>query len=238
MAYRKFICLIVSVAVIVSIAFFVVHRTLITRLSPFTNSSPSSSIPAAASPTSAIIVSSAIATTAASSAVASTSGLSWPISEALTRTTKKTFGLYVTPKNSPVSPERFTGYHTGVDFETTPQEQDADVSIYAICAGPLILKKAATGYGGVAVQSCEINKEPVTVIYGHLRLSSIGASSGSLLSAGQAIGVLGKGYSSETDGERKHLHLGIHKGAAVSLLGYVPDKSQLNQWFDFLSLMK
>lgn len=229
MAYRKFICLIVSVTAVVSIAFFVVHRTLITRLSPFTSNSLSSSISVAASSTSAII---------ASSTAANASGLSWPIREALSRVTKKTFGLYVTPKNSPVSPERFTGYHTGVDFETTSQEQDIDVPIYAICTGPLILKKTAAGYGGVAVQSCEINKEPITVIYGHLRLSSISASSNSLLSAGQAIGVLGKGYSSETDGERKHLHLGIHKGAVVSLLGYVPDKSQLSQWLDFLSLMK
>ncbi|NTU99252.1 hypothetical protein HGA64_04600 [Candidatus Falkowbacteria bacterium] len=42
-----------------------------------------------------------------------------PISDALSRVTKKPFGIKVSPKNSSVSPERFTGYHTGVDFETT-----------------------------------------------------------------------------------------------------------------------
>jgi len=164
--------------------------------------------------------------------------LSLPINEALTRVTKKPFGIYVSPNDSPVSPERFTGYHTGVDFETMPQEQDIDVPVYVICAGPLILKKTATGYGGVAVQSCEINQEPVTVIYGHLRLTSIAASQNALLNLGQQIGVLGKGDSAETSGERKHLHLGIHKGSTVSLLGYVPDKDKLSQWLDFLTLVK
>jgi hypothetical protein len=180
-----------------------------------------------------------VASTAVSIAT-STDNLSLylPINEALTRVTKKPFGIYVSPKDSPVSPERFTGYHTGVDFETMPQEQDIDVPVYAICAGPLILKKTATGYGGVAVQSCKINQEPVTVIYGHLRLTSIAASQNALLSLGQKIGVLGKGYSAETSGERKHLHLGIHKGSAVSLLGYVPDKDKLSQWLDFMALVK
>ena len=43
-----------------------------------------------------------------------------PISDALSRVTKKTFGLYVSPGHSTIRPERFTCYHTGVDFETTP----------------------------------------------------------------------------------------------------------------------
>jgi hypothetical protein len=33
------------------------------------------------------------------------------------RVTKKPFGLYVDPDNSPVQPEMFTGYHTGADAE-------------------------------------------------------------------------------------------------------------------------
>lgn len=161
-----------------------------------------------------------------------------PISEALTRVTKKPFGLYVSSKNSPVNPENFIGYHTGVDFETKPQEQDIDVPIYAICTGPLVLKKIATGYGGVAVQSCEINKEPVTVIYGHLRLASVTALLKESLNQGQPIGLLGKGYGTETAGERKHLHLGIHQGTTINLLGYVQNKSELSQWTNFLTLMK
>lgn len=163
---------------------------------------------------------------------------SLPISDALTRVTKKPFGLYVSPGNSPVSPEKFTGYHTGVDFETTALEQDSEIPIYAICRGPLQLKKTATGYGGIAVQSCRIKEEFVTIIYGHLKLDSINIPLNSMLNQGQVIGILGRGYSPETAGERKHLHLGIHKGQAVDLLGYVPTKDELSQWIDFLTLVK
>jgi murein DD-endopeptidase MepM/ murein hydrolase activator NlpD len=155
-----------------------------------------------------------------------------PVSDALTRVTKKPFGIYVRPGASPVSPERFQGYHTGVDFETTVAEQASDVTISAICAGPLVLKKWASGYGGVAVQSCRLGAQDVTVIYGHLRLSSISATVGQELKPGQALGVLGKGYSTETDGERKHLHLGIHQGSAIDIRGYVQNQADLGQWLD------
>jgi murein DD-endopeptidase MepM/ murein hydrolase activator NlpD len=155
-----------------------------------------------------------------------------PISDALSRVTKKPFGIYVRPGASPVSPERFQGYHAGVDFETTAVEQSVDVTVSAICAGPLMLKKWATGYGGVAVQSCRLDNQDVTIIYGHLRLASISAAVGQELKPGQSIGVLGKGYSTETDGERKHLHLGIHKGAAINILGYVQKQSDLGAWLD------
>ena len=165
-------------------------------------------------------------------------GLALPISNALARVTKKPFGLYVSPGHSPVSPEKFTGYHTGADFETTPAEQNIDVPIYALCGGKLLLKKYASGYGGVAVQACVINGADVTVIYGHLRLSSIIPQTGQQLTAGQQIAVLGTGYTSETDGERKHLHLGIHKGTSVNILGYVQKQGDLSQWLNPLSLIK
>ncbi len=161
-----------------------------------------------------------------------------PISGGVSRVTKKPFGIYVTPQNSPVSPEKFTGFHTGIDFETTPTEQNIDVAVYAICDGKLLMKKYATGYGGVAVESCTIDKNPVTVIYGHLRESSISPNIGQTLTAGQQIAVLGTGYSSETDGERKHLHLGIHKGTDINILGYVQKQSDLAAWIDPLLVLK
>ena len=43
----------------------------------------------------------------------------------------------------------------------------------AVCTGPLRLKEWATGYGGVAVEQCQLDKQTVTIIYGHLRLASI-----------------------------------------------------------------
>src|SRR4030042_789723 len=75
------------------------------------------------------------------------------------------------PQNSPVSPEKFKGYHTGSDFEIFPEELGVDVSVKAVCAGKLLLKEYATGYGGVAVQSCALDNNPITVIYGHLKLT-------------------------------------------------------------------
>jgi murein DD-endopeptidase MepM/ murein hydrolase activator NlpD len=163
--------------------------------------------------------------------------IAFPINSALERVTKKPFGIYITPKTSPVQPERFSGYHTGVDFETFADEQDADVPIYAICSGPLLMKKWATGYGGVAVQKCQIAKQEVTVIYGHIKLTSIQTKIGQMLTKGQKLGVLGKGYSTETNGERKHLHLGIHKSSTINILGYVQTKSALDQWIDVRSLL-
>ncbi len=160
----------------------------------------------------------------------------YPIADGASRITKKPFGIYVTPKNSPVQPEKFTGYHTGVDFETFSSEQDSDVPVNTICAGPLKLKKWATGYGGVAVQACKINGEDVTVIYGHLNIDTVSAQAGEQLAIGQHLAMLGKGYSTQTDGERKHLHLGIHKGTAINILGYVQNKADLSGWMDFQAL--
>lgn len=160
-----------------------------------------------------------------------------PISRANERVTKKPFGLKVSPADSPVSPEKFAGYHTATDFETFDNEQNVDVDIFAICTGPLKLKRFATGYGGVIVQECVINDEDVTVVYGHLKLSSIKAEINDLLSMGEKIGVLGDGFSDETDGERKHLHLGIHKGKEINILGYVQSESELEEWVDFMDMI-
>src|SRR3989344_2738795 len=104
-----------------------------------------------------------------------------PIDRVLKRVTKKPFGIKISPKDSPVSPERFSGYHTGVDFETFSDEQKKDIPIFAVCPGKLVLKKYASGYGGVAAQSCQIENQDVTVVYGHLRLSSISRKFGQAL---------------------------------------------------------
>lgn len=160
-----------------------------------------------------------------------------PISQAAARMTKKFFGTYVTPKNSPVSPERFTGYHTGLDFETFANEKDSAIAINTICAGKLLRKGYASGYGGYAVQACTINGQAATIVYGHLRQASIKPAVGDELQAGAALALLGTGYSAETDGERKHLHLSIHIGSAVNIKGYVQNKAELNGWLDPQSVL-
>lgn len=160
------------------------------------------------------------------------SGFLPPLGMAAERVTKKKFGDFITPQNSPVQPEKFRGYHTGTDFEIFPEETDAEVPVKAVCDGKLALKKTASGYGGVAVQNCVLDGTPFTVIYGHLKISSITANAGENVGAGDTLGILGKGYSAETDGERKHLHLGFHRGTAVNILGYVQNQSELSSWRD------
>jgi murein DD-endopeptidase MepM/ murein hydrolase activator NlpD len=155
-----------------------------------------------------------------------------PLNRSRERVSKKPFGIYITPKNSPIQPERFQGYHTGADFEVFPNEQDRSVSVKAICSGSIATKKYANGYGGVLVQNCQMENKPITVVYGHLNLTSIAKSEGENLTQGDIIGELGKGLSKETDHERKHLHLGIHKGKNIDIRGYVPVESQLSEWID------
>ena len=157
---------------------------------------------------------------------------SLPIFPATERITKKPFGIYINPENSPVNPEKFQGYHTGVDFETLASEQDSEVPVFTICTGKLLYKKQVSGYGGVAVQSCNLQDQAVTVLYGHLKFNSITANIGEELKAEHPLGILGQGYGSETDGERKHLHLSVHLGPAVELKGYVQNKAALESWLD------
>ena len=55
--------------------------------------------------------------------------LSFPLPKAHIRTTPLDFGLYVTPdpeQNPLKTPERFTGYHTGVDFEVFESEKEKE----------------------------------------------------------------------------------------------------------------
>lgn len=155
-----------------------------------------------------------------------------PLDRAKERVTKKPFGIFITKTTSPVQPERFSGFHAGTDFEIFPEEAQAEVVVKAICDGKLLLKKTASGYGGVAVQECELDSHPVTVVYGHLKLASLTQEVGSDLKTGEALGQLGAAFSVETDGERKHLHLGIHKGVGINLLGYVQAKNELIDWVD------
>ena len=161
-----------------------------------------------------------------------------PINRLSERVTKKFFGTKVSPADSPVQPERFSGYHTAIDFETFSDEADTVVTVTAACSGKILQRRTATGYGGVVVQSCMYNNQPVTVIYGHLDIASVTAKVGTTLQVGQDLGNLGKGYSSQTDGERKHLHFGIHKGTSVSILGYVSKQSDLSHWIDPLTIFK
>ncbi len=155
-----------------------------------------------------------------------------PLDRPKERITKKPFGIFITPENSPVQPERFRGYHTGVDFEVFPEELEKEVAVKAICAGELIAKSYVNGYGGAAVQSCEIENQSITVLYGHLDLASIKIEEGENLKPSDILGNLGPDKSRETDGERKHLHLAFYKGNEINYAGYVQNESQLSSWIN------
>ena len=154
------------------------------------------------------------------------------------RVTKKPFGIFITPDDSPVQPERFRGYHTGADYELLPDEAARDLTVRAVCDGTVVLAQHVNGYGGVVVQRCTHRGEPITALYGHLALTSVQAIPGTELQAGDAIGSLGEGYGAETDGERTHLHLAFHRGSTVELRGYVQDAATLDAWIDPAILLR
>ncbi|MDD5692916.1 MAG: M23 family metallopeptidase [Patescibacteria group bacterium] len=161
-----------------------------------------------------------------------------PISHAKDRVTKKPFGIYITPSNSPIQPERFTGYHTGTDFEVTNAELTQVIAVSALCEGKILIKQWVSGYGGVIIQSCNINNEAVTVLYGHLDINGSNIPAvGSSITAGEHLATLGAAYSHDTDGERKHLHVGIHKGTEIDYSGYVQNKNELSSWIDAMTLL-
>lgn len=165
--------------------------------------------------------------------------LSQPLDNCKNRVTKKPFGIYIEPNNSPVQPERFQGFHTGTDFEVFPEELNKTISVQAICTGKIISKKWVSGYGGVLIQNCQLDNEPITVLYGHIDLNSIKNVTGDTINQYNIIGKLGTGETPETDGERKHLHLSIKKGAEIDLRGYVQNKIELSNWIDlFLYICK
>jgi murein DD-endopeptidase MepM/ murein hydrolase activator NlpD len=146
--------------------------------------------------------------------------------------TKKDFGMYITPETSPVPDENFRGFHTGVDWEVFGDEMDVEMPVKAVCSGKLAYKRSVSGYGGVVVQECVLEGAPITVVYGHMDLSSIRFGIGERMERGDIIGNLGAHKSSQTDGARKHLHLGIHKGRSIELRGYVNSNEKLSGWID------
>ncbi|TSC58080.1 MAG: Uncharacterized protein Greene041662_817 [Candidatus Peregrinibacteria bacterium Greene0416_62] len=157
-----------------------------------------------------------------------------PISSARSRPVALGFGMHVTAnaKDNPIDPpERFDGYHSGLDYEVTASELDQEIPISAICSGSVLYSGFAEGYGGVLTQRCVINKESVTVIYGHLDPDGL-APEGNVLAAGDRLGKLAAARSFWSDQNRKHLHLGIHRGEDSDMRGYVQAPMELEEFID------
>lgn len=146
------------------------------------------------------------------------------------RITKKDFGELISPETSKVPNDRFTGYHTGIDFEVLENEDEQQSPVTALCDGVIKDARWLNGYGGVIAQSCTYNSEPIIVVYGHLNPLGFAVEKGANVTKGALLGVLGKGFTEETDRERAHLHLAIHNGTTVDWRGYVATEEELEKW--------
>jgi hypothetical protein len=167
------------------------------------------------------------------------SGIAAPLDHMADRATPLHFGLYVTPDpaQNPINPpERFTGYHSAQDFEILSDEADKEVPVYAVCDGPIVYQDWVEGYGGVVIQECTWKNEPVTVLYGHVSTDSFTAKKGDHITHGTRLAVLAPGRSKDSDGNRMHLHLGIHKGTELEFRGYLQDPKELDTYINPLSI--
>jgi len=166
-------------------------------------------------------------------------GIADPLPHTGSRPTPLHFGVHVTddPAKNPINPpERFTGYHAAVDFEILKNEKGEEVPVYAICDGTVAFSGHADGYGGVVLQWCELEGQQVTVIYGHVAMEGL-PKEGEEIHAGQEIAELGAGRSADTDGSRKHLHLGILKGRTREMRGYVESPAELKEYIDPMTIL-
>lgn len=157
-----------------------------------------------------------------------------PIDDFRNRITKKPFGIEIDPSTSPVQPERFSGFHTGVDVEY--DDRPTDVPVFAVADGRVFHSAAVSGYGGLIVIDHKVDNRSMLALYGHLKPASLLKKDASVLQ-GDRIGLLGQGFTQETDGERKHLHFGILAGQTVDLRGYVAKKSELSLFRNPLELI-
>ncbi len=160
-----------------------------------------------------------------------------PVAGFKERITKKPFGIYITPETSPVQPDKFTGYHVGVDAEFTDTQED--VPVVAVADGIILVRAYAPGYGGVVVVRHILNGVPVLALYGHLDPASFLPSAISQVTAGSQIGILGDDHSEETDGTRKHLHFSLQldrDDEKIDFRGYVKTEEELSNWLNPLDL--
>lgn len=159
--------------------------------------------------------------------------LYYPMTNFDGRITFRTFGQLVKPTDA-ATPcgVAFSGYHNADDLEITATEVGADVPVYAISSGVIREVGLVSGYGGLLVLGVTVNGQDYTVYYGHINLGSTNLVVGEAVHAGQRLASLGSQCSAQTSGERKHLHLAIHKGTSIDVRGYVPNLSELSAWID------
>lgn len=159
----------------------------------------------------------------------------YPVMHYDQRPSYKSFGQLMTAEfyvgKEKIFPTKYFGYHAAKDLETLPGEENAAVEVYAIGDGKILFLGSVTGYGGVILESLDNTNN--TALYGHVKIASAEVKQGEQVKAGQKMVALGDAFSSETGGERKHLHFGIYKGQDIYYRGYEPTLAQLkSRWED------
>ncbi len=158
----------------------------------------------------------------------------YPITNYASRITNRWYGKLITAADSKslACGQPYQGYHTGDDLEVTKTELNQPVPVFAIARGTVLSAGPVSGYGGLIVIEHNLGNQTVTAYYGHINLSQTTVTQGQTVQAGQQITVLGDNCSSQTGGERKHLHFAIHQGSAVDVRGYVPNQATLANWLN------
>lgn len=156
----------------------------------------------------------------------------YPISRYNERIKIKWYGKKVLSSDPiPTCGRSFSGYHVGDDLEIFPGEKNREINVYAITSGVVKQTGNVGGYGGLVVIESMIAGQKYTIYYGHIK-DTLGLAVGQSVKVGQKLAILGTGCSTETDGERKHLHFAIHTGPAIDVRGYVPSTNYLKNWID------
>lgn len=165
----------------------------------------------------------------------------YPIQGFESRQQYKTFNQYI-DKNfyrgrEALFPTKYTGYHVADDLEINKGEENEDVPVYAVADGKITLAGPVSGYGGVILLS--IDNDLHTALYGHVKLGSLKVKAGDTVRAGQELGYLGNAFSSETGGERKHLHFGVYNGKGIYYRGYEQSETIVkSKWIDPAAYLK
>jgi murein DD-endopeptidase MepM/ murein hydrolase activator NlpD len=156
----------------------------------------------------------------------------FPTTDYAARLTKKWYGKRVVPADQAdfACGDAFFGFHTGDDLEARENELHQELPVFAIADGVARQVGRMSGYGGLIVIEHELAGDVFTVYYGHIALGSTTLRAGAQVTAGQRLARLGNHCSTETDGERKHLHFAIRRGTTINVRGYVGSEAELAAW--------
>lgn len=145
-----------------------------------------------------------------------------PVADYAMRRTLKTHGEFIQ--------DRFNGYHVGDDIEFVDVTEDTPV--YAIADGEVTYATTVSGYGGVIIIAHQVEGETISAVYGHVEIATAAVQVGDTVTKGDQIAILGDHESTETDGERKHLHFALYPGSGVTLAGYTSSADSVNGWLN------